>query len=143
VARGIRHVHHRRMLLTNEPTGHDERSPVVTPRYIAVNETGCCATIATPLDETGASALARGFAALADPVRLRLLNLLATADSGEVCVCDLTGPVGKSQPTVSHHLRILADAGLIIGRKDGRWVQYRIVPERLASLRTSIEPPPC
>jgi ArsR family transcriptional regulator len=130
------------MLLTNETTEHNGRSPVVSPRYIAVNESGCCATLATPLDETGASALARGFSALADPVRLRLLNLLATAASGEVCVCDLTSPVGKSQPTVSHHLRILADAGLIIGRKEGRWVQYRIVPERLASLRTALQPPP-
>jgi arsenate reductase len=129
------------MLLSNGTVGESERKSMVSARYIALNESGCCATIATPLDETGASALARGFAALADPVRLRLLNLLATADAGEVCVCDLTGPVGKSQPTVSHHLKILADAGLISGRKEGRWVQYRLVPERLADLRATLEPP--
>jgi ArsR family transcriptional regulator len=129
------------MLLSDGLPDRSERRTVVSARYIALNESGCCATLATPLDDTGAAALARGFAALADPVRLRLLNLLATADTGEVCVCDLTGPVGKSQPTVSHHLKILADAGLIIGRTEGRWVQYRIVRERLADLRAALEPP--
>jgi ArsR family transcriptional regulator len=116
---------------------------------LAVTATdGCCGDEAgqprvgpftgEPLDEATAVTLAAGFAALADPVRLRLLSLLASADAGEVCVCDLTDPVGKSQPTVSHHLKILAEAGLVVGDKRGRWVWYRIVPERLAGLRDTL-----
>jgi ArsR family transcriptional regulator len=113
------------------------------PAGTIIDDTACCApgagaTTPAPLDEAGAAALARDFAALADPVRLRLLSLLATAEAGEVCVCDLTAPVGKSQPTVSHHLRILADAGLVTGDKRGRWVWYRIEPTRLATLRAAL-----
>ncbi len=77
-----------------------------------------------------------GFAVLADPVRLRLLSLLASAEAGEACVCELVEPLGRSQPTISHHLKILTDAGLIVGDKRGRWVWYRAVPERLAQLRS-------
>jgi ArsR family transcriptional regulator, arsenate/arsenite/antimonite-responsive transcriptional repressor len=99
----------------------------------------CCGPVATgTLDESGAQVLAGGFAALADPVRLRLLNILATAEAGEVCVCDLTTPVGRSQPTVSHHLRILTEAGLVAGDKRGRWVWYRIQPDRLAALGAAL-----
>jgi ArsR family transcriptional regulator len=99
----------------------------------------CCTPFAlAPLDEARAVLLARRFSALADPVRLRLLSLLAAAEEGEVCVCALTAPVGKSQPTVSHHLKILADAGLVTGDKRGRWVWYRIVPERLAGLQAAL-----
>jgi ArsR family transcriptional regulator, arsenate/arsenite/antimonite-responsive transcriptional repressor len=102
----------------------------------------CCAPVfRAVLDETGAADLARGFAALADPVRLRLLGLLATAESGEVCVCDLTGPVGRSQPTVSHHLKALAEAGLVTGEKRGRWVWYRVVPQRVSDLRAALALP--
>ncbi len=78
------------------------------------------------------------FAALADPVRLRVFNLIATR--GEVCSCDLVGPVGKSQPTVSHHTKVLADAGLVVGDKRGRWVWWSVVPERLEALRMSLRP---
>jgi ArsR family transcriptional regulator len=76
--------------------------------------------LASPLDDADAETLARGFAALADPVRLKLLSLIA--DAGAICSCDLTGPLGKAQPTVSHHTKILTDAGLITGDKQGRWV---------------------
>jgi ArsR family transcriptional regulator len=97
----------------------------------------CCASLlAAPLDEAQAADLARAFAALADPVRLRLLSLIA--DAGEVCACDLLQPLGKSQPTVSHHTRILADAGLITGEKQGRWVWWSIVPGRLDALRRAL-----
>jgi ArsR family transcriptional regulator, arsenate/arsenite/antimonite-responsive transcriptional repressor len=72
---------------------------------------------------------------VADPVRLRLLSLLASAESGEVCVCEMVEPLGRSQPTVSHHLKILVEAGLVVGEKRGRWVWYRAVPEKLARLR--------
>ncbi len=96
----------------------------------------CCpAVLAAPLSEPRATELAGAFAVLADPARLRLLSLLASAEAGEACVCELVGPLGRSQPTVSHHLKILVDAGLIAGEKRGRWVWYRVVAERLAQLR--------
>ena len=98
---------------------------------------GCCpAVLSTPLDEERADELASAFAVLADPVRLRLLSLLASAPAGEACVCELVDPVGRSQPTVSHHLKILAGAGLIAGDKRGRWVWYRVVPEKVDQLRS-------
>jgi ArsR family transcriptional regulator, arsenate/arsenite/antimonite-responsive transcriptional repressor len=99
----------------------------------------CCAPLAAEvLGEADAEALARQFAALADPVRLRLVSLLATADGGAVCACDLVEPVGKSQPTVSHHLKVLADAGLVTSEKRGRNVWYGVVPAVLAALRTAL-----
>ena len=95
----------------------------------------CCTPLqAAPLAEADAVALARTFAALADPVRLRLLSLVASVD--EVCSCDLQAPLGKSQPTISHHTKALAEAGLIVGEKRGRWMWWRVVPERLAEIRT-------
>ncbi len=103
---------------------------------VAVLTDECCpAVLSSPLSEERAEALARDLAVLSDPVRLRLLSLLASAPAGEVCVCELVPPLARSQPTVSHHLKILADAGLIAGEKRGRWVWYRAVPERLAQLR--------
>ena len=96
----------------------------------------CCPTVlASPLSEERAEELARAFAVLADPARLRLLSLLASSADGEACVCELVEPLGRSQPTVSHHLKVLADAGLVTGDKRGRWVWYRPVPERLDQLR--------
>lgn len=98
----------------------------------------CCAPItAEPLDEADAEALARVFAALADPVRLRLFSLIAAND--EVCACDLTGPLGRSQPTVSHHTKVLAEAGLIVGEKRGRWVHWHVRPDHLAQVRHLLE----
>jgi ArsR family transcriptional regulator, arsenate/arsenite/antimonite-responsive transcriptional repressor len=98
---------------------------------------GCCASVlAAPLDETQAADLAQAFAALADPVRLRLLSLIA--DAGRICACDLLEPLGKSQPTVSHHTRVLAEAGLITGEKQGRWVWWSIVPGRLDAVRQAL-----
>jgi ArsR family transcriptional regulator len=97
----------------------------------------CCAPLqAEPLADSEAVELARVFAALGDPVRLRLLSLVAAAD--EVCSCDLEGPLGKSQPTISHHTKALADAGLITGEKRGRWMMWRVVPDRLAALRAAL-----
>ena len=97
----------------------------------------CCAPLlAAPLDVDQAVELAAAFAALADPVRLRLLSLVAEA--GEVCSCDLMEPLGKSQPTVSHHTKILSEAGLITGEKRGRWVWWSVVPDRLEQLRTAL-----
>ena len=96
-----------------------------------------CSVLAAPLTVDEASALARGFAALADPGRLRLLSLIA--DRPEVCACALVEPLGKSQPTVSHHLKVLAEAGLIAGDKRGRWIWYRVIPGRMEMLRRALE----
>jgi ArsR family transcriptional regulator, arsenate/arsenite/antimonite-responsive transcriptional repressor len=109
---------------------------------MTVLETGaqpCCPSVlAAPLEETEAETLAQSFAALADPVRLRLLSLVAAAD--EVCSCELQEPLGKSQPTISHHTKALADAGLIEGEKRGRWVYWRVVPGRVEALRAALAP---
>lgn len=100
----------------------------------------CCVQfLQTSIDEPTADQLAHGFKALADPVRLRLLSLIASAPDGTACSCDLEEPVGKSQPTVSHHLSVLADAGLITKEKVGRWVNCTVVPERLAAMRGALE----
>lgn len=112
------------------------RSAVPTTTRTA-DAAGCCASVtADVLDDAEAAQLAQAFAALSDPVRLRLLNLVATAP--EVCSCDLTEPLGRSQPTVSHHTRVLSEAGLIVGEKRGRWVYWRVVPERLRELRQAL-----
>jgi ArsR family transcriptional regulator, arsenate/arsenite/antimonite-responsive transcriptional repressor len=100
----------------------------------------CCPSVlASPLDPAQAGELALGFTALADPVRLQVLSILAASPSGEVCVCDFVQPVGKSQPTVSHHLKILSQAGLVHGERRGKWVWYSLNRERLASLRSAID----
>jgi ArsR family transcriptional regulator len=96
----------------------------------------CCPSVLSPLSVEEANEMAKAFAALADPVRLRLLSMVASAD--EVCSCDLQQPLGKSQPTVSHHTKALVDAGLIVGEKRGRWVWWRVVPERLAAVRAAL-----
>lgn len=94
----------------------------------------CCTPLTkAPLSADEAEELAPVLAALGDPVRLRLLSIVAA--EGETCSCNLEGPLGKSQPTVSHHTRVLAEAGLITGEKRGRWTWWRVVPERLATLR--------
>lgn len=104
-------------------------------KRIATLEACCTPLLSAPLGETDAAELAAAFKALADPVRLRLLSLIASAPTGTACSCDLEEPVGKTQSTVSHHLSLLADAGLITKAKVGRWVNCSVVPERLAQLR--------
>ena len=100
----------------------------------------CCSVLAAPIDEPGAAELAKGFHALADAARLRLLSLIAAQPSGEVCACDLVEPLGKSQPTVSHHLKVLYEAGLVDRDKRGSWIWYRVVPDRLDALRAALAP---
>ena len=96
----------------------------------------CCSPVLQGcLAKADAEALAEAFKAIADPARLRLLNFLAAQPAGETCVCYLTEPLGLSQPTVSHHLKVLYDAGLLGREKRGTWVYYRIVPERVNELR--------
>jgi len=109
-----------------------------TKRPEAVEQ--CCPSVLTaPLEAAEANQLALGFTALADPVRLQLLSILATAPDGEVCICDLVQPVGKSQPTVSHHMKILSDAGLVHGERRSKWVYYSLDRGQLAALRGAID----
>ena len=99
----------------------------------------CCPPLRTvELVPSDAERLARGFAALGDPVRLRLLSLLANSPDGAVCVCDLVQPAGRSQPTVSHHLKILRDAGLVTSEKRGVNSWYAAVPAALEALRAAL-----
>ncbi|MFX0538378.1 ArsR/SmtB family transcription factor [Ornithinimicrobium sp. Y1847] len=110
---------------------------LVVPAQPEVAE--CCAPLQTTmLGVQEATELARRFAALGDPVRLRLLSLLATSSDGAVCACDLVEPVGKSQPTVSHHLKILREAGLVTSERRGTNVWYAAVPAALESLRQTL-----
>jgi ArsR family transcriptional regulator len=102
----------------------------------------CCAPIgAERLPAGDAAQLSRRFAALADPVRLRILSVLATAAGGAICACDLAGPVGKSQPTVSHHLKVLKAAGLVTAQRDGKNIWYAVVPAALDALREVLSVP--
>ncbi len=97
-------------------------------------DVSCCSPLTEHALTAGdATALAGVFAALGDPVRLRLLSMIAS--NGEVCSCNLEGPLGKSQPTISHHTKVLADAGLIVGEKRGRWMWWHARPEQMAALR--------
>lgn len=108
---------------------------------IAVLETNelCC----TPLhdgaiDEARAEAMAPVLSALADPVRLRIVSMLLAAPEGSFCGCDLEEPLGLSQPTVSHHLKVLREAGLIQGERRGRWVHYSVIPDRLTEIADAL-----
>jgi ArsR family transcriptional regulator len=97
--------------------------------------TGCCSPmVREPLGEADAKSLAGMFKALSDPVRLRLLSLIASHEGGEACVCDLAGPFDVTQPTISHHLRVLREAGLIDCERRGTWVYYWVLPQALDQL---------
>ena len=101
--------------------------------------TRCCEPVlGGALSESEAEDLAAAFKVLADPARLRLLSLIAAEE--EVCACELVEPVGRSQPTVSHHLSVLTQAGLLTREKRGKWAWYRLVPARLAALRDALGP---
>ena len=101
------------------------------------DRTVCCPPLLdSPLGEADSELLAAQFAALADPVRLRLLSLIAA--SGEACSCNLVEPLGKAQPTISHHTKTLSEAGLIVGEKRGRWMWWRVVPEQVEALRAAL-----
>lgn len=102
---------------------------------------GCCAPLACePLPESGAEELAPLFKALADPVRLRLLSLIACHDGGESCVCDLLEAFDMTAPSVSYHLKVLREAGLISAERRGTWVYYRVSPGVLARMAAVLAP---
>lgn len=106
------------------------------------DEAACCAPmVRQPLGEEAAAELSRMFKALSDPIRLRLLSLIASYEGGEACVCDLIGPFDVSQPTISHHLRVLREAGLVDSERRGTWVYYWVLPEALARLSALLEVP--
>ncbi|MEO7720390.1 MAG: metalloregulator ArsR/SmtB family transcription factor [Pseudolysinimonas sp.] len=95
----------------------------------------CCAPITREIiSESEAEQLSRSLKAVADPARLRLISLVAAHEGGEACVCDLTKPIGLSQPTVSHHLKVLVDAGLLTRSKRATWAYYKLVPGALDSI---------
>lgn len=106
-----------------------------------VLDPGCCGTGMSALGAAEAEQLAGLLKAVADPARLRLLSLVASAGAGEACICDLTGPVGLSQPTVSHHMKVLVDAGLLAREQRGKWAYYRLVPGAIEGLSTALLAP--
>jgi ArsR family transcriptional regulator len=108
---------------------------------LIVLETCCSPVTGQVLDQADAERLAGALKAIADPARLRLISIVAASDSGEVCVCDFTGSVGLSQPTVSHHLKILVDAGVLAREQRGKWAYYRLVPTALDTLGRLISTP--
>lgn len=99
-----------------------------TPTATDAPVVSCCAPGAQPLSDEQATDLARVFKALGDPARVKLFSLIVASESGEMCVCDLTDPVGLSQPTVSHHMKLLVDAGLVTREQRGRWAYYAPTP---------------
>jgi ArsR family transcriptional regulator len=102
--------------------------------------TPCCAPLAqAPISEADAADMAAGLKALGDPVRLRLMSMIASSQSGEICVCDLTPAFDLSGPTISHHLKVLREAGLIEGDRRGTWVFYRPVRSRLSALSALLD----
>jgi DNA-binding transcriptional ArsR family regulator len=103
---------------------------------LAVLQPICCGSEAPPLEREAATELAARFKALADPTRVAIVNRLSSADC--VCVCDLTEAFDLSQPTISHHLRILREAGLVEASRRGTWAYYRLVPEAVGALRGAL-----
>ena len=106
----------------------------------AASTLACCSPLVRqPLEPTAAASLARLFKAIGDPARLRLLSIVSAHDGGEACVCELTEPLGLSQPTVSHHLKVLVDAGLLDREQRGVWAYYSIVPDALDALAAVLD----
>jgi ArsR family transcriptional regulator len=104
-------------------------------------QVGCCSPLARePLSASQSVELARVFKALGDPVRLRLLSLIASHQGGEACVCELTGAFDQTGPTISHHLKVLREAGLISGERRGTWIYYRVQPAALQRLSDVLVP---
>lgn len=116
-------------------------SDIVTSNSPAdlVDDTGTCCGAAGPrLTAAEAATLAAQLGAVADPVRLQVLSIIAGAPGGEVCACDFVGPIGKSQPTISHHLKVLSEAGLIVAERRSRWIWYRLAPSGVGDVVESL-----
>ena len=104
------------------------------PELSLAASAACCPLLREPLSASQAADLAHILKALADPARLRLVSMVAAHEGGEACVCDLTDPLGLTQPTVSHHLKVLLDAGIFTRQKRGKWAYYALVPSALEAL---------
>jgi ArsR family transcriptional regulator, arsenate/arsenite/antimonite-responsive transcriptional repressor len=113
----------------------------ITPVSLAPTGECCAPLLRQPITVGQAADLARMLKALADPVRLRLVSMVAAHEGGEACVCELTGPLGLTQPTISHHLKILVDAGIFTRDKRGVWAYYALVPASLNALAEVLTPP--
>lgn len=117
-----------------------QRNPANSPQE--TKDDVCWPTLSeAPLGRAEAEAIAALLRAVADPARLQLVSVIQAARDGEACVCDLVAPLGLSQPTVSHHLKVLLDAGLVTRSRRQNWAYYRLVPERLAALAQLLTPP--
>lgn len=112
----------------------------VLPMISSDGEACCSRLTGGVLDLESAERLAHTFKALGDPTRVRLLSLIAASAGGEACICDLTAPVGLSQPTVSHHMKLLTDAGLVTREQRGKWAYYAVVDATLVSLSDALRP---
>jgi ArsR family transcriptional regulator len=111
-----------------------------TPLPVLTNDVDACCTpvVGSGLTVEDATRLATMFKALGDPTRVRLLSLIAAHDDGEACICDLTEPVGLSQGTVSHHMKLLGEAGLVSREQRGKWAYYRVERTTLAALGAAL-----
>lgn len=118
------------------PAGPDPSFPGIVP-----GDMECTPVTSVGMDEGQATGVAALLRVLADPVRIQILSLVANATDGELCACDLPSSLGRSQPTVSHHLALLVDAGFLDREKRGRWAWYRLVPERLNLVRSLLVTP--
>ncbi|EWM19014.1 ArsR-family transcriptional regulator [Kutzneria sp. 744] len=132
------------MLRLPRPEGAVKMAPAVVVAYrggmkrtltVTTVAEDCVRLTTEPLDRPEAERLAKLLKAVADPARLQLLSIIHAAPDGEACVCDLIDPLGLSQPTVSHHLKILTDAGVLTRERRGNWAYFRLVPERWQALR--------
>jgi ArsR family transcriptional regulator, arsenate/arsenite/antimonite-responsive transcriptional repressor len=112
-----------------------------TSKPLELLESCCSPVTGQVLGQAEAEKLAGALKAVADPARLRLISIVAASETGEVCVCDFTGPVGLSQPTVSHHLKVLVDGGVLAREQRGKWAYYRLVPDALDTLSRLITAP--
>ena len=122
-------------------TGQVTTSTVAGTRPALPLADACCAPLLRePITASQAAELARLLKALADPTRLQLVSMVAVLEDGEACVCDLTEPLGLTQPTISHHLKILVDAGIFTRDKRGVWAYYALVPSALAALSAVLQP---
>jgi ArsR family transcriptional regulator len=121
--------------MSRQSAEHIDPCQYVPMKPIGTLTASCPPLLAGPLDAVEADALADALKVIADPARLRLLSLIQAQPTGEACVCHLTEPLGLTQPTVSHHLKVLLNAGLVEREQRGSWAYFRLVPGQLRTLR--------
>jgi ArsR family transcriptional regulator len=114
---------------------------LAAPPPVALSASCCAPLLREPITPDQAAGLARTLKALADPTRLRIVSMVAAHEGGEACVCDLTEPLGLTQPTVSHHLKVLVEAGIFTRDKRGVWAYYALVPTALDAVAAVLSPP--